>query len=134
MDSTIMRIEPVINRADSKLDIIVKILAQQKTQQHPKRQNDNVPVKELWNKGCILENEGKYLEAIAQFEEVVKQDKSFEAEAYFNIAIAYAKLSHGDFPDEKQEEYKDEMLRYLKKAAKLKNQEAVQLLQKYGEQ
>jgi tetratricopeptide (TPR) repeat protein len=138
MDSAIMRIEPVVNRTDSAIGTIGNVLATKMIQQKfPKQQNDNVlvvsQVEKLWKNGYILMNEEKYREAIAQFKEVVKQDKRLEEDAYYNIAVAYAKLSRGDFSDKEKESYKDAMLSYLKKAARLGNQEGQNLLRKYGE-
>jgi hypothetical protein len=132
MDSALRRIEPVVRKTDSTLvEILSKEIIKQKP---PKQQNDNVPVVSqleiLWREGYDLLYEKKYLEAIERFEKVATQDERFKKDAYYNIAIAYAKLLKEDTNGNKQL-YDDLMVKYLKKAADQGDEEAKELLIKY---
>jgi TolA-binding protein len=140
MDSAVVRIEAVSNRTEPVIHRIHNLtseLISKKKQESLKRQNDPAPVvsqvENYWKTGIDLLNKKEYKEAIAQFRKVINEDSRFEKEAYFHIAIAYARLSRGNYTDREQELYRNTMMDYLKKSARMGQEESQELLQKYGE-
>ncbi|MDR1416008.1 MAG: hypothetical protein LBJ57_01155 [Prevotellaceae bacterium] len=134
MDSAIARIEPVVNETHK----LTNDLAKKTAQRAPSSLKGSSgaaasQLKKYWEKGAELMDNGRYEKAIAQYKEIAKLSAGSRSEAYFNIAIAYSKLLHGDCSERKQELYGNAMLSYLKKAAHGGSKEAQRLLQKYGE-
>jgi tetratricopeptide (TPR) repeat protein len=140
MDSAVVRIEVVSNRTEPVIhrihNLTSELIAKNK-QKSLKQQNDPSPivsqVENYWKKGIDLLNKKEYKKAIAQFEKVINEDSRFEKEADYHIAIAYARLSRGNFTNREQSLYRDTMMTYLKKSARLGYEESQELLQKYGE-
>jgi tetratricopeptide (TPR) repeat protein len=135
MDSALTRMEPLLEKVNITTASIADNLSKKPVKQEYQKQQPHVAsqVEKYWKEGYKLITEGKYKEAIDQFEKVVNQDPEQKKETYYNIAVAYAKLSHGDFTESEQELYRDNMLYYLRKAARLGDKESQNLLKKYGE-
>jgi hypothetical protein len=142
MDSVITRMEPVLQKIDTTTKSTKSIVADLvqitvKQQPHPGQQDgasSGMPQTEKDLKaGYDSLNRGSYEAAIKLFNKVANQNSELKGEAYFNTAVAYARLSYGESADAESELYLKSMLDYLKKAARLENSEAQKLLLKYNE-
>jgi len=124
MDSAITRIEPVIWKTGKMTDSMTILLAQVSVKQGPSKQHPNAELDE----GRELLNAGKYNESIAQFNKIANQGK----EAYFYMAIAYARLTDENRTEKELESYRKSAEFYLKQAAQLGNAKAQQFLKEHG--
>jgi tetratricopeptide (TPR) repeat protein len=129
-DSTVTKMEPVLQQ-------IAISLVEKATEKYSPAPNDNSTnvsqVEKYWKAAAKFMKEEDYLKAIEQYGKIVKLSVDSRKKAYFDIAIAYAKLSFGDYTDSEQESYRASMEDYMKKAARLGNKEAQQLFREYGE-
>jgi tetratricopeptide (TPR) repeat protein len=138
IDSTITEMNSVVIKMDSMVqkihDYISRDLAKQplsKSKSIEDNLSKNRQTEKEWGEGYDQLNKGNYDTAIALFKNLAKNPQ-LKADAYFNIAIAYARLSQG-VTEADAESDRNHMLNYLKKAARLESEDAQKLLQKYGE-
>lgn len=111
MDSVITGMDTVVKNINLKTDTMANILAQQ-TAVHPSSLKNNngtnaSRVEKYWKKGNELLHAGKLKEAITQYGKVENLSNANRNEAYFKIAVAYAKLSYENCPDSEQKTYKN---------------------------
>jgi TolA-binding protein len=137
MNLAIARMEPLVVEIDSRTSAIAKRLEKEKLNgEIPVAKNPDSPVTAQdsaeWEKGYRLMKEGKYIDAIEQFEKIIGMNADYKKDAYYGMAMAYARLLKQTSGEDKII-CRQLMLQYLKQSARLGNAKAQEVLKSNGE-